>query len=55
MEVMYLLIPASVLLALAVLAVFAWAVQDGQLDDLDQAAAAFDDSQTTWVDVHQVP
>ncbi len=55
MEVLYLLIPASVLLALAVLGVFAWALQEGQLDDLDQAGAGFCDTQATVVDVHQVP
>ncbi len=35
MESLYLLIPFSVLLALAILAVLAWAVQSGQFDDLD--------------------
>jgi cbb3-type cytochrome oxidase maturation protein len=34
-ESLYLLIPFSVLLALAILAVLAWAVQSGQFDDLD--------------------
>jgi cbb3-type cytochrome oxidase maturation protein len=35
MESLYLLIPFSVLLALAILAVLAWAVQSGQFDDLE--------------------
>lgn len=34
MESMYLLIPLSVILILAVLGLFAWALQSGQFDDL---------------------
>jgi cbb3-type cytochrome oxidase maturation protein len=36
MDILYLLIPASVLLVLAILAVFAWALRAGQFDDLDR-------------------
>jgi cbb3-type cytochrome oxidase maturation protein len=36
MEVLWLLIPMSVLLMLGVLAVFAWAIWGGQFDDLEQ-------------------
>lgn len=36
MDILYLLIPASVLLVLAILAVFAWALGAGQFDDLDR-------------------
>ncbi|RZI56219.1 MAG: cbb3-type cytochrome oxidase assembly protein CcoS [Rubrivivax sp.] len=35
MDILYLLIPLSVVLVLLVLAVFGWAVQDGQLESLD--------------------
>lgn len=35
MEILYLLIPISVLLALLVLIVFAWALKSGQFDTLD--------------------
>lgn len=36
MDILYLLIPLSVVLVLLVLAVFGWALQDGQLDALDR-------------------
>ena len=38
MESLYLLIPLSVGLVLAVLAVFAWALKEGQFEDLDGVA-----------------
>jgi cbb3-type cytochrome oxidase maturation protein len=37
MDILYLLIPFSCLLVLAVLGVFAWALQDGQFDELAEA------------------
>jgi cbb3-type cytochrome oxidase maturation protein len=36
MDSLYLLIPFSVLLVLAVLALFAWALDAGQFEDLDR-------------------
>lgn len=36
MDILYLLIPFSVVLVLLIVAVFGWAVHSGQLDDLDQ-------------------
>lgn len=36
MEVLYLLIPFSALLVLAILALFAWALRGGQFDDLER-------------------
>jgi cbb3-type cytochrome oxidase maturation protein len=36
MDILYLLIPFSVLLVLALLAVFAWALDGGQFDDLQR-------------------
>jgi cbb3-type cytochrome oxidase maturation protein len=36
MESLYLLLPVSVLLVLAVIGVFAWALHAGQFDDLDR-------------------
>ncbi|WP_082536137.1 MULTISPECIES: cbb3-type cytochrome oxidase assembly protein CcoS [unclassified Methylibium] len=39
MDSLYLLLPLSVLLALVVLGVFAWAVHHGQFDDLEREAA----------------
>jgi len=36
MDVLYLLIPLSVLLVFGILGVFAWALHGGQFDDLEQ-------------------
>ena len=36
MESLYLLLPVSVLLVLALIGVFAWAINSGQFDDLDR-------------------
>ncbi len=36
MDILYLLIPFSALLVLAVLAIFAWALRGGQFDDLER-------------------
>jgi cbb3-type cytochrome oxidase maturation protein len=36
MDILYLLIPFSALLVLAILALFAWAIEKGQFEDLDR-------------------
>ena len=36
MEILYVLIPVSVLLVLAILAVLGWAVNSGQFEDIEQ-------------------
>ncbi len=36
MDILYLLVPVSVLLALAVLAVFAWALKSGQFEEVEE-------------------
>ncbi|HSC66038.1 MAG TPA: cbb3-type cytochrome oxidase assembly protein CcoS [Caldimonas sp.] len=36
MDILFLLIPFSVVLVFALMAVFAWAVQSSQFDDLDR-------------------
>ncbi len=36
MEILYLLIPLSAVLVLAIVAVFGWAVHSGQFDDLER-------------------
>ena len=41
MDILYLLIPLSVLAMLGVLAIFAWALHGGQFDDLDVEAGRF--------------
>jgi cbb3-type cytochrome oxidase maturation protein len=38
MDILYLLIPLSVLLVLVVMGIFAWAVKSGQFEDLDREA-----------------
>jgi cbb3-type cytochrome oxidase maturation protein len=35
MDILYLLVPLSAVLVLAILGVFAWALHGGQFDDLD--------------------
>lgn len=36
MDILYLLIPFSVVLVLVIVAVFGWALHSGQLDDVEQ-------------------
>ena len=50
MEVLYLLIPFSVLLVLAILAVFAWALRGGQFEDVEREGERILDGP---VDEHQ--
>lgn len=38
MDILFLLIPLSVVLLLAIVGVFGWAVHNGQFDDLDEQA-----------------
>ncbi len=38
MDILWLLIPLSAVLVLAIVAVFGWAVHGGQFDDLDHEA-----------------
>jgi cbb3-type cytochrome oxidase maturation protein len=39
MDILYLLVPLSVLLVFALMAVFAWALQSSQFDDLQREGA----------------
>ena len=52
MEILYLLIPFSALLVLAVLALFAWALRGGQFDDLEREGERILDPR---LDGRQVP
>jgi len=54
MDVLFLLVPLSVLLVFALMAVFAWALQTSQFDDLQREGARIlgDD---TDVDGNQTP
>jgi cbb3-type cytochrome oxidase maturation protein len=58
MDILFLLVPMSVMLALLVIAVFAWALNAGQFDDIESEGARIllDPDQTTasGVDAHQV-
>lgn len=55
MDILYLLIPLSTALVLAVLGVFAWALQGGQFDDLEQHGEQILDRATDPLDRHQAP
>jgi len=46
MDILYLLIPLSVLLVLGILGVFAWALHGGQFDDLAREGERILDEQT---------
>ena len=39
MDILFLLVPMSVLLVLALLVLFAWALRTGQFDDLEREGA----------------
>jgi cbb3-type cytochrome oxidase maturation protein len=54
MEVLYLLIPLSVLLVFALLALFAWSLQGGQFDDLEREGERILDAGSAALDVDQV-
>ncbi|QPF73285.1 cbb3-type cytochrome oxidase assembly protein CcoS [Roseateles sp. DAIF2] len=53
MEVMYLLIPLSVLLVLAIVGLFGWALHSGQLEDLEREGERIFDPETPPVDGDQ--
>ena len=55
MDILYLLIPLSAVLVLVILGVFAWAVQGGQFDDLDQHGEQILTAAADSVDPHQGP
>lgn len=53
MDILYLLIPLSAVLVLLILGVFAWAVQRGQFEDLDDAATRILDADAMPLDRRQ--
>ncbi len=55
MDILYLLIPFSVLLVLALLALFAWALDGGQFDDLQREGERILADDAPSVDPHQGP
>ena len=53
MDILYLLIPLSAVLVLAILGVFAWALEGGQFDDLEQHGDQILAAATDSFDGHQ--
>jgi cbb3-type cytochrome oxidase maturation protein len=55
MDILFLLVPLSVIAMLAILGVFAWALQAGQLEDLDGEGARILQADEPAVDAGQAP
>ena len=53
MDILYLLIPLSALLVLAILGAFAWALYGGQFDDLEQHGEQILAASIDSLDAHQ--
>ena len=53
MDILYLLIPLSVLLMLAILGVFAWALQAGQFDELESEGTRIFEPEPLPLDAYQ--
>jgi cbb3-type cytochrome oxidase maturation protein len=53
MDVLYLLIPLSVLAMLGILAVFAWALQAGQFDEIEAEGARILEPEDARLDAGQ--
>ncbi|MCV2354150.1 cbb3-type cytochrome oxidase assembly protein CcoS [Paucibacter sp. B2R-40] len=54
MDILYLLIPLSVLLVLLIVGVFGWAINNGQLEDLEREGNRILEDGDGF-DEHQVP
>lgn len=55
MDILYLLIPLSVVLVLMIMGVFAWAIQAGQFDDLEREGERIFEGEPPAVDGDQAP
>jgi cbb3-type cytochrome oxidase maturation protein len=53
MEILYLLIPMSVVLVLLIVGVFGWAINNGQLDDLEREGGRILEDEARGVDGDQ--
>lgn len=53
MDILYLLVPLSVLLVFGIIAIFAWALQGGQFDDLAREGERILDATAPRVDGDQ--
>ncbi len=50
MEILYLLIPLSTVLVLAIIAVFGWALHHGQFDDLEREGGRILEDESELID-----
>ena len=55
MESLYILVPLSVLVVLAVLGLFRWALQEGQFDELNDEGRRILDGDASPLDIDQDP
>jgi cbb3-type cytochrome oxidase maturation protein len=55
MDILYLLIPLSALLVLALLGLFAWALEGGQFDDLQREGERILEPPPGGMDQHPLP
>lgn len=53
MDILYLLIPLSAVLVLAIIGVFGWALHRGQFDDLDREGERILQQEATTIDTDQ--
>lgn len=53
MEIIYLLVPLSVVLVLIIVGVFGWAIHNGQMDDLKREGERILEDETAQVDGDQ--
>ena len=53
MDILFLLIPLSVVLVFLIMAVFAWAIQSGQFDDLEREGQRILETDTAPLDLDQ--
>ena len=54
MDILYLLIPLSVVLVFLIMGVFAWAIQAGQFDDLEREGERIFEGEAPPLDPDQV-
>jgi cbb3-type cytochrome oxidase maturation protein len=55
MDILYLLIPLSAVLVLAIIGVFGWALHRGQFDDLEREGERILQQEASAVDTDQAP
>lgn len=55
MDVLFLLVPMSVLVVFALMALFRWALGAGQFDDLEREGERILDDDVSKLDTHQGP